>query len=78
MKIQEKLHGSLITITEPMIADKYFIEQAEDGLFHITSSNGYSSYEGRGYNSLSKAIAEVRKMIKNYFLDRGEANPKGW
>lgn len=79
MKIQTTLQSTRIKITEPSISDIYFIEQDEtNNRFYITSDNGYNGYEGEGDLSLVSAINKVNKMIKNYFYDRGEENPKGW
>jgi hypothetical protein len=79
MKIQTKIGYSKITITEPMIADTYQIEQNEEnGLFYIYSDNGYNTFGIVEFADLSKAIQYVKQIIKNYFLDRGLENPKGF
>jgi hypothetical protein len=79
MKILTTLQNTRIKITEPSILDIYFIEQEEStGRFFITSENGYNGYEGEGHKQLEQAIKSVKSMIKNYFYDRGEENPKGW
>ncbi|KKQ95338.1 MAG: hypothetical protein UT21_C0006G0010 [Candidatus Woesebacteria bacterium GW2011_GWA1_39_11b] len=78
MKIKTELYNSRIKISEPSVADTYYIEQADNNRFHITSENGYSSYETAGYKELEQAIKHAKKMIKNYFLDRGEEPPAGF
>jgi len=79
MKIQTTLQSTSIKITEPMIADIYYIEQADNNKrFYVTSDNGYNGYEGEGFSELEKAIKNVKGMIKNFFKDRGEENPKGF
>jgi len=78
MKTVIKFQYSKIEITEPKISDVYFIEQADDNKFYITSTNGYNGYEAEGYIDLEKAIKHVKEMIKMYFIDRCEENPKGW
>lgn len=79
MKIQTTLQSTRIKISEPMIADTYYIEQADDNKrFYITSDNGYNGYEGDGHETLEKALKIVKGYIKNYFVDRGEENPKGF
>jgi len=62
-----------------MVADVYFIEQADDnGKFYLTSENGYNGYEGEGHTTLEAALKQAKGFIKNYFGDRGEENPKGF
>lgn len=79
MKISTTLQSTRIKITEPSISDIYFIEQDEtNNRFYVTSDNGYNGYEGEGHKELEQAIKNVKSMIKNYFYDRGEENPKGW
>lgn len=79
MDITVKIEQSRIKIIEPHIWDVYFIEQSEvDGLFYITSQNGYNGYEGKGCKSLESALAKVKGFIKNFFSDRGEDNPEGF
>jgi len=79
MKISTTLQSTRIKITEPSISDIYFIEQDEtNNRFYVTSDNGYNGFEGEGFSSLVSAIHNVNKMIKNYFNDRCEENPKGW
>ncbi len=78
MKIQTTLQSTRIKISEPMISDVYFIEQDDNNRFYITSENGYNGYEGDGHKELEQAIKHVKSMIKNYFADRCEPNPKGW
>lgn len=79
MKIQTTLQSTRVKITEPMIADTYYIEQADDNKrFYVTSDNGYNGYEGEGHEQLEQAIKNVKSMIKNYFADRSEENPKGF
>lgn len=78
MKIQTTLQGTRVMITEASVADFYFIEQADDNKFYITSNNGYNGHEGDGFAELEKAIKQVKNFIKNYYNDRGQENPKGW
>lgn len=78
MKIQTTLQSTRIKISEPMISDVYFIEQDDNNRFYITSDNGYNGYESDGHKELEQAIKHVKSMIKNYFADRSEPNPKGW
>ena len=79
MKIQTKIGYGKVTITEPMISDIYQIEQNEDtNKFFIWSKNGYNTRGCLEFADLDKAIQSVKKTIKNYFLDRGEDNPKGF
>jgi hypothetical protein len=79
MKIKTKLSNERITISEPMISDVYHIETNEDsGKFFIWSNNGYNSIGIVEFSDLEKAIKDVKLKIKNYFVDRGEGNPKGF
>lgn len=79
MKIQITLQSCSVKISEPMIADIYYIEQADDNKkFYITSDNGYNGYEGEGHEDFEKALKQVKSFIKNYFADRGEETPKGF
>tara|TARA_R110000868_G_scaffold263358_1_gene521981 strand:+ start:174 stop:413 length:240 start_codon:yes stop_codon:yes gene_type:complete len=79
MKISTKIGYEKITISEPMISDVYQIEKNDEtGKFFICSENGYNSCGIVEYSDLEKAIQHVKKTIKNYFIDRGEDNPKGF
>lgn len=79
MKIQTKIGYNKVTISEPMIQDSYIIETNEEsGKFYIWSENGYDTFGIVEYLDLDKAILHVKKVIKNYFLDRGQDNPKGF
>jgi len=78
MKIQITLQNSSLKISEPMIDDTYFIEQDENNRFYIISDNGYNGYEGAGFKNLEQALKHVKYFIKNYFIDKGENNPKGF
>lgn len=79
MKIVTTLMYSRISITEPQIEDTYYIEQdSNNKRFYITSDNGYNGYEGDGHIDIESAIKHVKKMVRNYFTDRSEPNPKGW
>ena len=79
MKIQTKIGYNKITISEPMIDDVYTIETNEQtGNFYISSENGYNSYGVVEYSDLDKTIKHVKNIIKNYFIDRCEDNPKGF
>ena len=78
MKISIILQTEKIKISEPNISDIYFIEQGDNNKFYITSDNGYNGYEGDGYYDLEKALKQAKNLIKNYFYDRSEDNPKGW
>lgn len=78
MKIQIEIKCFKIKISEPQINDVYFIEQAENKKFYITSEKGYNGYEGEGHKTLEAAIKNVNRLIKNHFYDRCEDNPKGW
>jgi len=77
MKLNVNIHNSTVYIDEPSIEDSYRINKDGD-TFHIESDNGYSTYEGGGFDSFEKAFKHVKKMITNYFVDRGEDEPKGW
>lgn len=77
MKIQVTLQSTRIKITEPQIADTYYIVQADDNKrFYISSDNGYNGYDG--FDDFEKAFKKVKHFIKNYFVARCEENPKGW
>ena len=79
MKIQTKIGYGKVTITEPMISDTYQIEANEEtNKFFIWSENGYNTCGIVEYTDLDKAISNVKKLIKTYFIDRGEENPKGF
>jgi homoserine trans-succinylase len=79
MKLQTKINYDRVTITEPMIQDVYVIELNEEtNKFYIFSHNGYNSCGIVEFAELDKAIQQVKKIIKNYFIDRGEENPKGF
>jgi|688.fasta_scaffold2597495_1 hypothetical protein len=79
MKIQTTIGFGKVTITEPMIEDVYQIEKNEESnQFYIWSENGYNTSGIVEYADLDKAIQQVRKIIKNYFIDRGEETPKGF
>lgn len=79
MKIQTKIGYNKITISEPMIQDVYIIEvNEESGKFYAWSENGYSTWGFMEFSDLDKAILHVKKVIKNYFIDRGQDNPKGF
>lgn len=78
MHIITTLQNEKIKITEPLIRDTYFIEQNHDKRFYVTSDNGYNGFEGKGFKELEHAIRNVKEMIKDYFIDRSEENPKGW
>jgi hypothetical protein len=79
MKIQTTIGYGKVTMSEPNIKDIYVIEQNEEsGLFYIYSENGYNTYGIVEISDLSKAVQLVKKIIKNYFIDRGEDNPKGF
>lgn len=78
MKLSVKIENCRIRITEPAINDVYYIEQADNDRFYIVSNNGYCGYEGEGYDDITKAIAHVKRMIKDYWVDRCEQAPKGW
>ncbi len=79
MKIQTTIGYGKVTMSEPNIKDIYVIEQNEEsGLFYIYSENGYNTYGIVEFSDLSKAVQLVKKIIKNYFIDRGEDNPKGF
>jgi hypothetical protein len=79
MRIQTTLQSTRIKISEPMVADVYYIEQEDDNKrYYIVSENGYNGYEGNGHATLEEALKNVKSMIKNYFVDRGEENPKGF
>ena len=78
MKIQITIQNSSIRISDPMIADIYYIEQSDNNRFYITSNNGYNGYEGEGHENFEKALKLVKGYIKNYFADRCEKNPKGF
>lgn len=78
MKPVVKLESFKIKISEPQINDVYFIEQGDNGRFYITSNNGYNGYEGDGHKDIEQSIKHVKNMIKTYFEDRCEPNPKGW
>ena len=79
MKIQTEIGFGKLTITEPMIEDVYQIEKNEvTEKFYISSKNGYDTFGIVEYADLDKAIQHVRKIIKNYFIDRGEEPPKGF
>jgi hypothetical protein len=77
MKIQVQIEAYKIKISEPMISDTYYVLE-ENGVFHIESNNGYCTYGTDGEKTIESAIRRVKKMIKNYFIDRCEDNPKGW
>ncbi len=79
MKINTIIGNERLIISEPQISDVYIIEQDEvSKLFYIWSENGYNTQGILEFKDLDKAIAKVKSVIKNYFLDRGEENPKGW
>jgi hypothetical protein len=79
MKIQTTLQSTRIKISEPMVADVYYIEQADDNKrFYVVSENGYNGYEANGHSTLEAALKQAKGLIKNYFADRGEENPKGF
>lgn len=79
MKISTRILYRTIEISEPQIDDVYNIEQCEDTKrFYIVSDNGYNGYEGDGHKTLESAIKHCKKMIKDYFVNRCEPNPKGW
>ena len=78
MKIQTTLGYQEIKMTEAHINDTYCIFQNEDGAFYITSDNGYDNTCTEGHVTLEAAMKHVKNMIKNYFIDRCEPNPKGW
>jgi cystathionine beta-lyase family protein involved in aluminum resistance len=76
MKIKTKIGYEKITITEPMICDVYTIELNEETeKFFIYSNKGYNTCGIVEYGDLDKAIQHVKKLIKNYFIDRCEDNP---
>lgn len=77
MRTQTTILNGKIRISEPQISDVYFIEE-DEGRFFITSENGYSGYEGEGFQKLEQSIRQVNKFIKMYFINRCEDNPKGW
>lgn len=79
MKISTKIGYEKVTITEPMISDTYHIEENEETkMFFIWSENGYNSCGIVEYKELDKAITHVKRIVKNYFIDRGEDNPIGF
>jgi len=79
MKIIQKITYNGISCTEERIEDTYFVQQsAETGKFFIISENGYNGYGISEFNDIESALKEVKKIIKNYFIDRGENNPKNW
>ena len=79
MNIQIKLQSTRIKISEPLIDDTYYIEQADcNNRFYITSEKGYDGHDGKGLSSLEGAIKHVKKMIKDHFINRCEDNPEGW
>ena len=77
MKLQTRISYDRIVITEPKIQDVYVIvKNQETNKFYIFSHNGYNTCAIVEFIELDKAIQQVKKLIKNYFLDRGEENPK--
>jgi hypothetical protein len=84
MKLQVEMLNERISITESRIDDVYYIQKYIDDdlfkcpIFCISSKRGYSDFECGGSDSFKKAFNHVEYMIKNYFRDRGEDNPKGW
>lgn len=79
MKIQTTIQFNRVSMTSQFIEDVYNIEKSEDTLrFYVWSENGYNTYGIIEYSELDKAIKHVKNVIKNYFIDRGMDNPKGF
>lgn len=79
MELITNILSNRISITEDRIEDVYFISKSiESEKFYIWSDNGYCTLGILEFSDLEKAIKQVKSVIKNYFLDRGETNPKGW
>ena len=79
MNLQTFIENDEIQIYDLRVAERYYIcKNPETGRFYFWSSNGFDGEGWLEYSDLFKAMAEVKKRIKNYFKDRGEANPKGW
>ena len=79
MKISTKIEYNRITVSEPQISDVYFIFQFKDESgFFATSDNGYDTRGSIELKTIEGALKHVKSVIKNYFLNRCENNPKGW
>lgn len=76
MKLITNIGYTNISISEDNIEDVYFIEKTiESEKFYIWSKNGYSTLGILEFYDLEKAIKYVKKLIKNYFIDRANQIP---